>query len=205
MVSAGIRKWFELLGVVPLGVYLVIHLATYARVLFGASSFGIAVSPGFLVVDLLLLWLPLGIHAAIGLRLSFEPLKLEVDAERSRSLLLRVTGMLSLLFLFQHALWLRWPLISGALWPNDINETSMALLSSTWNGIPLTAALHLVGLALVTSHFGWGLGRFLERWGILRGSRARPAAGWFAAVLFALGAATIVELATGSFIPRFMR
>jgi len=191
--------------VVPLGVYLVIHLATYARVLFGASSFGIAVSPGFLLVDLVLLWLPLGIHAAIGIRISFEPLKLEDDAERSRSLLLRVTGVLSLLFLFQHALWLRWPLISGTLWPNDIGETSIALLSSTWNGIPVAAVLHLIGLALVTSHFGWGLGRFLERWGILRGSRARPAAGWFAAVLFAVGATTIVELATGSFVPRFMR
>jgi succinate dehydrogenase / fumarate reductase, cytochrome b subunit len=205
MVSTGVRKWFELLGVAPLGVYLVIHLATYARVLFGANSFGIAASPGFLLVDLLLLWVPLSIHAAIGLRLSFEPLKLEVAAERNRSLLLRVTGVLSLLFLFQHALWLKWPLITGALWPNDIGETSIALLSSTWNGIPLTAALHLIGLGLVTSHFGWGLGRFLERWGILRGSWARPAAGWFAAVLFALGAVTIVELATGSFVPRFMR
>jgi succinate dehydrogenase / fumarate reductase, cytochrome b subunit len=205
MVSASVRKCFELLGVVPLGVYLVIHLAAYARVLFGASSFGVAASPGFLLVDLFLLWLPLSIHAAIGLRLSFEPLKLQDAAERSRSLLLRVTGVLTLLFLLLHALWLRWPLISGALWPNDIGETSIALLSSTWNGFPVMAALHLIGLALVTSHFGWGLGRFLERWGILRGNWARPAASWFAAGLFALGAATIVELATGSFVPHFMR
>lgn len=206
MLSPGLRKWFELTGVVPLGVYLVVHVLTYSRALVGASNFGIApsTSSAFWLSDLLLLWLPLLVHAALGVRLSFGPLEQE-RPERNRGLLLRVTGLLSLLFLVAHAIWLKWPLLSGVLWPSDVSERLMATFSTTWHGVPLTAAWHLLGLAVVTAHFGWGLGRFLERWGILRETLARPAAGWVAALLFCVGAVTVIELATGSFVPRLMR
>jgi succinate dehydrogenase / fumarate reductase cytochrome b subunit len=206
MVSAGIRKWFELLGVVPLGVYLVIHLTAYARALFGATDFGIASSSSsaFLLLDVALVWLPLAAHALIGLWLSLGPLDAAPE-ERRRSLLLRASGWLSLVFLVQHTLWLRWPLLTGEVWPSDVGERMTGLLSSTRDGIPAAAAFHLLGLGVVTAHFGWGLARFLERWGILGARLARPISGWFCAFLFALGAATVVELATGSFVPRFLR
>jgi hypothetical protein len=55
----------------------------------------------------------------------------------------------------------------------------------------------------VCAHFGWGLGRFLERWGTASPAVARNGAGILALCLFALGAASIVELATGSLVPRF--
>jgi succinate dehydrogenase / fumarate reductase cytochrome b subunit len=205
MVSGGIRKWFELCGVVPLGVYLVVHVGAYARALLGATSFGLGrSSAASLALEVGLVWLPLGFHSVYGLKLSVSPLTGDPE-ERKASVLLRVSGVLALAFLIQHAVWLRWPLSSGALWPSDMGDLLKGTLSSTWNGMPAVAALHLLGLGAVTAHFGWGLGRFLERWGVAQRSRARAISGWFAAMIFCVGTATIIELATGSVVPRFLR
>jgi succinate dehydrogenase / fumarate reductase cytochrome b subunit len=204
-----LQKWFELSGVVPLGVYLVVHVGNYTRSLFGATNYGVgsvwngaSLAPWWLVFELALVWLPLAFHAAYGLYLTLSPREGDAE-ERTRSLLLRVTGLFSLGFLVQHALWLSLPLYSGERSPADVSEMLAARLSSTSNGIPLAAILHLVGLGAVCAHFGWGLGRFLERWGMASPSISRNGAGILAVCLFLLGAASIVELATGSFVPRF--
>jgi succinate dehydrogenase / fumarate reductase cytochrome b subunit len=204
MSNTALRKCFELSGVVPLGVYLVVHVATYARATFGATRFGIA--DGAAVVETalewLLVWLPLVFHAAYGMATSFAPIEEPADA-RPRRILLRVSGWFALAFVVQHALWLRWPLASGAIIAEDVNELLAATMSSTVDGIPLVAALHLVGLGLVCAHFGLGFGRFLERWGIAAPRPARVGAGLLALLLFVFGATAIIELSTGSALPRF--
>jgi succinate dehydrogenase / fumarate reductase cytochrome b subunit len=193
MPNAALRKCFELSGVVPLGVYLVVHVGAYARATFGATRFGI--SDGLSLVETLLewllVWLPFAFHAIYG-------------EERRRRLLLRVSGWLSLAFVLQHAWWLRWPIASGAVAAEDMHERLASLLSSTVSGVPLVAAVHLAGLGAVCAHFAWGFGRFLEQWGITAARPARVGAGLLALVLFAFGAAAVVELATGSALPRFV-
>lgn len=206
MKETRLRRCFELSGVVPLGVYLLVHLGSYARALFGSDEFGLLDEPGLAlsVLGLFLIWLPLAFHAAYGGWLSTRSLP-ETRDEKQYALLMRASGVLALAFLVWHAAWFSWPLKRGRLAPEDVAERLAATLSSTNDGVPWFAALHLLGLGVVCAHFGWGFARFLEGWGVTRARPARLGAGLLSAALFGLGAATLIELATGSILPRFAR
>jgi succinate dehydrogenase / fumarate reductase, cytochrome b subunit len=206
MKETRLRRCFELSGVVPLGVYLLVHLSSYARALFGSEEFGLLDEPGLALsaLGLLLVWLPLVFHAAYGAWLSTRPLP-ETRDQKQYALLMRGSGLLALGFLVWHAAWFSWPLKRGRLAPEDVAERLAATLSSTSDGVPWFAALHLLGLGVVCAHFGWGFARFLEGWGVTRARAARLGAGLLSAALFGLGAATLIELATGSILPRFAR
>lgn len=206
MKETRLRRCFELSGVVPLGVYLLVHVVSYARVLFGSDDFGLLDGPS-LALSLLgvaVVWLPLGFHAAYGAWLSTRALP-EARERKQYALLMRASGLSALAFLVWHALWFSWPLKRGQLAPEDVTERLAATLSSTSDGLPLVAALHLLGLGAVCAHFGWGFARFLEGWGVARARSARLGAGLVSATLFGVGAATLIELATGSIVPRFAR
>src|SRR5690606_13502808 len=180
------------------------HVASYASVLVGSADFGVASGGAlFLALELALVWLPLAIHAGYGLRRLAAPLESE-PADRARSVVLRASGGLSLAFIVAHAAWLRVPLFTGRLGPEDLAEFLAARFSSTADGVPWFAIVHLVGLAAVTAHLGLGLERFLVRSGIARARGARGFSLLVGGLCFLAGAAAVVELATGSAVPRFL-
>lgn len=196
---------FELCGVVPLGVYALVHASTYATLLFGHDPNGRPASASFTVTVLewLLVWLPLGFHGGYGLVLSFQ--RLAPDAEqRQRTLLLRASGIASLAFIVGHALWLKLPLWRGERLPSDTLQMLASGLGATTSGVPITAALHVLGVATVAAHLGFGLERFLDDYGILGARRARGAATLVATTLFVIATATVVHLAAGSALPNFL-
>jgi len=200
------RIWFELSGVVPLAVYALVHVGAYARALFGRATFGVAspTNAAWLALEVALVWLPLLFHAGYGVRLLSAPLVAQ-SGERQRSILLRVSGAVALPFVLGHGLWLKLPLWRGARAPEDLAQMLASGLSATLSGVPLNAALHFIGLGAVALHLGLGLGSFAEGWGILARAPARRAAGLFSLLLFLVGGATVVELATGSALPHFVR
>jgi succinate dehydrogenase/fumarate reductase cytochrome b subunit len=192
--------------VVPLAVYTVVHVASYAGALFGSARFGVEAStePAWLAFELALVWFPLAFHVAYGLSLFTTPLPSE-RPERQRGILLRASGLGALPFIVGHSLWLRAPLWRGTRSPDDIQQMLAAGLSSTVRGFPLSAALHCLGLGAVALHLALGLAAFAEKWGLLAQSPARRAANLFSLALFLVGGATVIELATGSLLPRFTR
>lgn len=201
-----LRTSFELAGVVPLGVFLVVHLVHYAGASFGASSVSLGAPERWLPIALeaALVWLPLALHAGYGVALTFRALP-ATPSERSSAWLLRATGMIALAFLAAHLYWFRWPILSGARLPQDAILLVAERLSTPTRGVPLIAALHLAGLLAVAAHFTFGLAQFLERWGVARGPRAKNACTALGSLLFVFGAASIVELATGSAFSHFWR
>jgi succinate dehydrogenase/fumarate reductase cytochrome b subunit len=200
------RLLFELTGVVPLAVYVVVHVGSYATVLFGRERFG-GPQPGSLIqltLELLLVWLPLGFHGGYGLALSVRRVAGDVE-ERRTTLILRGTGVLAFAFIALHALWLRLPLWRGERRPDDALQMLAAGLSSTQNGVPLIAALHVLGSLALAAHLGYGLERFLVDYGVLEPRRARFTSFLLATALCLVATATIVELATGAALPSFLR
>jgi succinate dehydrogenase/fumarate reductase cytochrome b subunit len=200
------RIWFELSGVVPLSVYALVHVASYAGALFGRTTFGVASprEPAWVAFEIALVWLPLLFHVGYGIRLLPTALPAE-RTERQRGYLLRASGCLALPFVLFHSLWLKLPLWRGTRAPEDLAQMLAAGLSTTVRGWPLSAALHFAGLAAVALHLGLGLGAFVEKRGLLARSAARRTAGLLSLLLFLIGGATVVELATGSALPYFAR
>jgi succinate dehydrogenase cytochrome b subunit len=203
----------SLTGVVPLGVFLIFHLAINARALGGRAAYE-RTSDSLLRIPLLPLFelafvaLPLAYHAGYGLFLllgSRGDVTPRSAAPYSKNWLVleRASGILALIFIAFHVWDLRGRVLSGYLIEADVQPSLTAQLSSTTSwGIPFFALFYLGGVAATVFHFATGLYAFSVTWGIVRSERAMRnaarACGGLGIVLFLIGASTVVYYATGS-------
>jgi succinate dehydrogenase/fumarate reductase cytochrome b subunit len=202
-----VERWLSWSGLVPLPAFLFLHLARELQLAFRNDvSDVLRPAPSTLgqLTSCLLVWLPLLVHGALGgfflvsgRRLS--PLANDVPA-LSR-LVSRVTGALSLLFIAYHAR--GYPV---AVWLDEADARDagfrlLAQLSSTQFGVPLLGGAYLLGLLATVTHAGLGVHRALAAEGLLataarRRASARACAG-FGALLFVVGAAAVIRVASG--------
>lgn len=213
--STLLRKIHSLTGVLPLGVFLVVHTWTNLAIRGGQEGYTRAVTrmdrlPLAAVVEVLFVLAPLAFHAAYGVVLA---LRSDPDpaargyARRGLHTLERVSGLLVLVFVIAHV-WefraARWFFGLGA---ESLYTTLEKDLSWTWSGVPLVALGYLVGIAATTFHLANGLVAFCASWGITTSNigkkRATLAFTALGSVLFLVSMAQVVELATGSpLLPR---
>jgi succinate dehydrogenase / fumarate reductase cytochrome b subunit len=193
------ERLFSLSGLVPLGVFLAAHLWTQSRVLFGPRTFGSAtLNASLVVLDVVLVLLPLLFHAAYGTFLTVKRRSLLSPRPypRAIAILVRVSGIVALLFILAHVYTARITL-AGARGA-DLESVLAPRLASTAFGAPLVAIGYMAGLASVTFHFVVGVwGFFASR----KTSTRRLVAYACAAVgvaAFGLGANVVTYLATGT-------
>ena len=207
------RKLHSLTGVLPLGVFLTVHLLINARALQGREALdrtarSILSIPLISLIELVGVLAPLAFHAAYGIKLSLASLR-AAPARDSPSLppnwtlLQRVTGLIALVFIAYHLYDMRGRVLLGYMTEADVFPALSAQLSSTTSwGIPLLALAYLAGVAATVFHFATGLFAFLVSWGYVASPRrtrvARTACGVLGLVLFLIGASTVVYYATGS-------
>jgi succinate dehydrogenase/fumarate reductase cytochrome b subunit len=83
-----------------------------------------------------------------------------------------------------------------------LRPSMIALLSTTWVGVPLAALGYLAGIAACAFHLVNGLASFVASAGLIGSAAARTRATWIAGALglavMLLGAETVVALATGA-------
>jgi len=189
-------------------VFLVLHLSRELVLAF-ASDVSELIRPapgiGSMLTAVLLVWAPLLLHGAIGIRLLISGHHLrKAAADDVPALALRVsrlTSVAALLFIAYHAR--EYPL---AVWLGEADARDAGLrlvgrLSSTNFGVPLRAGAYLLGLAASVAHAGLGVHRALLREGWLhtparRHVSARVCAG-AGALLFGVGAAAVIRVASG--------
>lgn len=198
---AAFERVFALTSVVPLAGFAVLHLGSYARVLFGATTLGDrhALSALALGVEAVVVWLPLAVHVALAGPLWLRRRTQTTAPGQAAPLALhRLAGALLAPFVVEHFVRFRWPIVRGDRYPAESVLALARELSSTVAGIPLLAAWHALGTLALSFHLGFGLARVAERY-------APPAAlGRWRALSFGLGVLvavvgtlTIVRLATG--------
>lgn len=209
-----LRKLHSLSGVLPIGLFMVVHLWTNAKAVLGQDVYDAAVAdmdrvPFAWTWELALLG-ALAFHAGYGLYLAVvgSPDPRAYPESRSRlHALQRASGVVALLFLGFHLWEMRLPRLLGHAGPSAFYPTLVAHLSSTTFGIPLVALVYVTGIAACAYHLANGLHAFAVTWDLAKTPRSQRIAGTAASVigvlLFALGANTTLYFATGSrlFVP----
>lgn len=196
------ERVFAAASVFPLTAFVLVHVADYSRLLFGASEIGARRSPAawLIAAEALVVWLPFAGHAVFGAWIWRERRRRPESDVSARTLvaLHRGLGIVTALFVADHFVRFRLPVLRGESWPSDTVQRLTRELSSTWQGIPWIGALHLFGTLALSFHLGYGLSRVARRHAPVR--MAEP----LHALSVALGVATglfglftLLRLATG--------
>lgn len=199
-----LRRLHSLTGVVPVGVFLVIHLWTNAKALQGPTSFGHAVAeindlPFLAAIEILGIFVPLAFHAAYGVALVFRSKNNVGHYGYARNwlfVLQRVTGVIAFLFLLMHLKDFRVAKALGAMRHEGFFDELGVLLGVRWK-----ALVYLFGTTASIFHFVNGLRTFLWSCGVTISERSQRFTTWACAGLgvgmWLLGASTIVFFSTG--------
>lgn len=209
-----LRKLHSLSGVVPVGIFLVLHLWTSSSALEGQASFDAANKdargPYQTVLQIVLVLFPLFFHALYGVKIALEGRQntnLYPYARNWMYAAQRVTGIAALAFIIWHLSEYWIPRVSGAMEPEAFYPALCENLSATRFGIPLAALGYVFGIAACVFHFANGLWGFCLSWGITVSRRAQRLSatvfGLSGLVLFLLGANTAIYFATGSRVAVF--
>jgi succinate dehydrogenase / fumarate reductase, cytochrome b subunit len=197
--SVRLRRLHALAGVIPLGVFVVVHLLVNATALGGVSRFdrfmgGLASNPLEPFVTVLVVGLPLTYHAFYGLaRVRRAPSDAEASGyKRPRlDLLMRTTSIVLFVFILAHTYEMRF-----SRSPSSLHTKLTMDLSSTKWGVPLVAFGYLAGIAAACFHLAYGCFAVLESRG--RASRrAAIASVAGGALLFLIGSATVIAFSGG--------
>lgn len=168
------RKIHSLLGVIPLGAFLVEHLVTNSFAKQGAVVYNekiewIQSMPYLLGLEIGLIGIPILLHAGLGI---FYLWGWKDNSTRQRYprnfmyTLQRVTGILVLLFIGYHVWEFR---IATAIYDIPVNY---ALVAEKMTSFP-HLLMYIVGITATVVHFANGIWGFLIHWGITVGPKAQ--------------------------------
>ncbi|NDI36809.1 succinate dehydrogenase cytochrome b558 subunit [Chengkuizengella sediminis] len=171
------RKLHSLLGVIPLGLFLVEHMLTNYEA-FNAGKEGFIESvlwlnslPLVLFLEIFGIWLPLLYHGVYGLYIAFQA-KHNVNnygyVRNHMFMWQRITGVITLIFVVWHFSDTRLRVAIGSLGHEDLAAHMHNTLSN-----PLFFALYVIGIVAASFHFSNGMWSFLVSWGITVGPRAQ--------------------------------
>ena len=201
-----LRRRHAASGVVALGSFLVLHLVVQATALGGAATWervagALARSTAVSMATVVLVLFPLAFHFALGVALARRPIAAEDiahygSARRARAQ--RWGGLALLVFVVVHAWALAGPRAFLGL-PASASHTLLeAHLSSTWAGLPFAALGTILGVALACFYVVNGAHAASRIYAPGSGPRLRTLATVVGAVLFIVGSASVIGIATGA-------
>jgi succinate dehydrogenase / fumarate reductase, cytochrome b subunit len=170
------RKLHSLLGVIPVGAFLIIHLYTNYLAHYGRERFTQQVKmmeniPFLVIVEIVFIFLPLLYHAIYGLYIAFQAKHNVSNYGYFRNMMFflqRVTGVITLIFIVWHVWQTRIQIAIGAITPEGFYDIMVNVFQ---NGAMIV--FYVIGLLSATFHFSNGMWSFLVSWGITIGPRAQ--------------------------------
>lgn len=196
-----IRRLHSFTGLVPVGGFLIFHLATNASIADGVEIFqyrvGLIHSLGPTTIMLLewpFIFLPIIFHAVIGMMIvsrGKRNVRQYPYLENIRYTLQRWTGVIAFFFIFWHVFhmhgWFKFewwvenvakPLGGKQFDPANVITAAKAIQAS-----PLIGVLYAVGVLSCVYHFANGIWTFGITWGIWISPRAQRAASIFCLIV----------------------
>jgi succinate dehydrogenase / fumarate reductase cytochrome b subunit len=191
------RRLHSISGIVPVGVFLVVHLATNSAAWGGADGYNAMARrlqglPGLAAIEILLVAVPLFFHAIYGLFLIADPPA--EPARRATPAALRVAQRVTGVVLFAFVLFHLWT--ARLVQIRDHESLDLFRLMQSALASPWIRAVYAAGILAATFHLSAGVWTFSEGWGLASTRRARRAVAAAAAALFlALSATGLASLA----------
>ncbi|MGM9924559.1 MAG: succinate dehydrogenase cytochrome b558 subunit [Bacillus sp. (in: firmicutes)] len=178
------RKLHSLLGVIPVGLFLVQHLvvnhfATRGPEAFNSASHFMESLPFRYALEIFIIFLPLLYHAIYGVYIAFTATSNVGRFNYFRNwmyILQRVTGIITFIFVIWHVWETRVQAAMGA----EVNFDMMANILSN----PFMLAFYIVGVVSAVFHFANGLWSFAVTWGITVTPRSQRISTYVTMVIF---------------------
>ncbi|PRO64940.1 succinate dehydrogenase cytochrome b558 subunit [Alkalicoccus urumqiensis] len=183
------RRLHSLLGVIPVGGFLIIHLSVNWFATRGVEEYNRAAAfmealPFRYVLEALFIFLPLIFHAVYGLYIAFQARNNTSNFSYFRNWMFRlqrITGVLVLIFVTWHV----WETRVAAAFGAEVNFNMMEEIVAN----PAALIAYIIGITATTFHFANGLWSFAITWGITVSPKSQRIAtfvtmGIFAALTF---------------------
>jgi len=177
-----LRKLHQLTGIVPLGVFFLVHMYTNSTAMSGARIFNEHVQdihniPYLIFVEIIGIFIPLLYHSIYGIIISGEARPNVGNYGFARNwfyLVQRITGIFLFFFLLFHILNFRFGMIPG------LNTTPVAghadqafsIVKHEFQG-DFIFFIYVLGILATAWHLAYGLWLFAVDWGIVIGERAQ--------------------------------
>ncbi len=160
------RRLHSLLGVIPVGIFLIQHLIVNHFATRGAEAFNNAAHfmemlPFRYVLEIVIIFLPLLYHAIYGVYIAFTAKNNVSNYGYLRNwlfMLQRITGIITFIFIAWHV----WETRIAAALGAEVNYDMMASILSS----PFMLVFYLIGVISTIFHFANGLWSFAVSWGI---------------------------------------
>jgi succinate dehydrogenase / fumarate reductase cytochrome b subunit len=175
------RRLHSLLGVIPIGAFLIEHLLSNFEALKGPAAYGGQVKflnnlPLVRVLEWVFIFLPLIYHAVYGLYIWIRGKSNVVYypwAGNWMYVAQRYTGLIAFAYIIQHVLRQRFMGISLPENPGAAFAKVQHELANPW-----MLAVYVIAMIAICWHFAYGIWLFAAKWGITPGETARRRFGW---------------------------
>ena len=179
-----IRRLHSLLGIIPVGLFLVQHLvinhfATRGPEAFNAASDFMGNLPFVLFLEWFIIYIPLMLHAFYGVYISFTFKSNVKKYGTFRNWMFfwqRVTGVFLVIFIAWHIWETRIAKALGA----EVNFDMMADILAS----PFMLAFYIAGVIAATFHLSNGIWGFLITWGITQSPRSQQIVAYITIAVF---------------------
>lgn len=192
------RKLHSLLGIIPIGGFLLEHLLSNFEALKGPVAYANQVKflnalPLVRVLEWVFIFLPILYHGVYGVYIWLRGKSNVVYYPFAGNWLYiaqRWTGIIAFLYIIQHVLRQRF---LGVSLPENPGAAFWKVQHELAN--PVMLAVYVIAMIAVCFHFAYGIWLFAAKWGITPGATARRRFGWiclvFGVVICAMGIASI--------------
>jgi len=193
------RKLHSLLGIIPIGAFLVEHLLSNFEALKGAEAYGAQVRflnslPLVRVLEWVFIFLPILYHAFYGLYIWLRGKSNLVYYPFTGNWLYgaqRCTGLIAFFYIGYHVTTQRF---LGVSLPENPAYAFTKVHNELQN--PVVLAVYAIAMVAVCWHFAYGIWLFAAKWGITPGNIARKRFGYVCLALgVAMAALGLVSLA----------
>ncbi len=181
-----LRRLHSLLGVIPLGAFLLVHLMVNHQATQGVEAFNKAAHfmeslPFLYALEIIMIYIPILYHAVYGVHIAFTASQNIGHYSYMRNwlfLLQRASGLLTFVFIMIHL----WQTRIQKFFGQEVNFDMVHQIVSN----PAWLIFYIVCIIAVVFHFSNGLWSFLVTLGFLQSPKSQRVFTWISLIVFVI-------------------